>query len=218
MDTASRTTPKADRTRERILGAAGELFTRKGYDACSIRDIAKAADSHSALIYYHFGNKEGLLKALIEDATGKLGDLLESLMVDPDLPTRDKIRSFALHWLEVVVERGDLKAVVLRSMMVAGPVGDLMRDRVLANVRRIGLILEEGKRRGELRADLPKGDLLALQLLQSVIAPVVGLPFPAILALDTPRKMERYVDQSLDIFFLGISARSETESVERRRP
>lgn len=195
---------RSDRTREKILAAGTEQFTTKGYDACSIRDIAKAAGSHSALIYYHFGSKEGLLKALLEEATGQLGDLLDSLMDEPDLPVREKIRQFFMKWLAIVSGRGDLKAVVFRSMMVSGSVGDLMRERVLANVRRIGLILEEGRRKGELRQDLPESEILALQLLQSVIAPAVGIPFPAPLKLQTPQDLERYVDQSLDVCFRGI--------------
>ena len=50
---------------DRILAAAEELFGRKGYDAVSTAEIAAAADVSTALIYYHFDDKESLLRALL---------------------------------------------------------------------------------------------------------------------------------------------------------
>ncbi len=59
---------QARRTGERaatILEVALRLFASQGYTAVSIKDIAKASRSNSALIYYYFANKEHLfVKAL----------------------------------------------------------------------------------------------------------------------------------------------------------
>lgn len=50
---------------ENILKSALELFAIDGYHAVSTSKIAKAAGVSEALIFRHFENKEGLLKAII---------------------------------------------------------------------------------------------------------------------------------------------------------
>lgn len=50
---------------ERLLEAALELFTRKGYTATTVREIVEAARVSKPVLYYHFGNKEGLYLAIM---------------------------------------------------------------------------------------------------------------------------------------------------------
>jgi AcrR family transcriptional regulator len=56
-------------TRRKLLTGAIELFGRRGFDATSIREIAKAAGVNIASIAYHFGGKEQLYQACIEHIT-----------------------------------------------------------------------------------------------------------------------------------------------------
>lgn len=56
----------ADRTRENILKSAIKLFSKKGYSATTIRDIAKHAKVHLNLIFHHFKSKEMLWQAVGE--------------------------------------------------------------------------------------------------------------------------------------------------------
>ena len=53
-------------TREALIRAGLDLFGRHGYEASSIRDIARAAGVNSAGIAYHFGGKDGLRQACAE--------------------------------------------------------------------------------------------------------------------------------------------------------
>lgn len=52
--------------KNRILEAATTLFSRKGYAATGVRELADEAGVNLAMISYYFGSKQGLLKALIE--------------------------------------------------------------------------------------------------------------------------------------------------------
>ena len=47
-------------TRRRILAAADDLFTTRGYERVTIRDIAVAADADPALVIRYFGSKNDL--------------------------------------------------------------------------------------------------------------------------------------------------------------
>lgn len=69
-------------TSEKILSAARALFEEKGFDLTSVREIATKADVNVALINYHFGSKENLLLAIMEQSVGttrlKLNDINQS--------------------------------------------------------------------------------------------------------------------------------------------
>lgn len=51
-------------TRERILDIALELFSERGYDQTSLRDIAERLGTTKAALYYHFARKEDILMEL----------------------------------------------------------------------------------------------------------------------------------------------------------
>lgn len=59
-------TPKARHTRQKILAAAYELFTRQGYDKATMREIAKEAGVVAGAIYHYFPNKEYMVQAFYE--------------------------------------------------------------------------------------------------------------------------------------------------------
>lgn len=50
---------------ERILAAADELFGEQGYDAVSVRDVARAAGVNKPLVFYYFGSKEELFALVL---------------------------------------------------------------------------------------------------------------------------------------------------------
>lgn len=60
--TESADTPAA---RDRILAAAREEFSERGYDKTSVRGIAKAAGVDSALVHHYFGTKDQVFEAAI---------------------------------------------------------------------------------------------------------------------------------------------------------
>jgi len=62
-----------ERSREKILSAALELFANKGYDATSIDSIAKKAGISKGLIYNYFESKKSILLAIFSDAM-KMGE------------------------------------------------------------------------------------------------------------------------------------------------
>ena len=55
-------------SKERILDAAAELFSQRGYAGAGVDQLAARSGIAKTAIYYHFGNKEGLLAAVLERA------------------------------------------------------------------------------------------------------------------------------------------------------
>lgn len=73
---------KAD-TRARLLAAAADLFARKGFHAVSAEAVADAADRTTGALYSHFGNKEGLLLAVLEEWKDQTAALVTAEIDDP---------------------------------------------------------------------------------------------------------------------------------------
>ncbi|NKY34522.1 TetR/AcrR family transcriptional regulator [Nocardia speluncae] len=59
-------------TRERLLTAAERLLLTDRYEEVSVRRICAEAGANAAAVHYHFGSKEALLAALLEDRLGAL--------------------------------------------------------------------------------------------------------------------------------------------------
>ena len=59
-----------------ILQTAMRLFARNGFHKTSTATICKAAGVSSGLLFYHFGNKDGLLTAIIDYVLSKLTYIL----------------------------------------------------------------------------------------------------------------------------------------------
>jgi AcrR family transcriptional regulator len=62
-------------TRARIQQIAVELFTEKGYEKTSLREIAERLDVTKAALYYHFKSKEDIVASLVEDYYGQIDAL-----------------------------------------------------------------------------------------------------------------------------------------------
>ena len=72
--------------RWRIMSVAGQLFSVKGFNGTSIRDIARAADMSMSNMYHHFGSKENVLIAIYEEGAEEIRNELASVVnldIDP---------------------------------------------------------------------------------------------------------------------------------------
>lgn len=82
---------RGEETRARIVEAAVAVFSERGYDGASTRDIATAAGVNAPAIQYYFDGKEGVYLACVEHMIelmwGKMGapvEAAESTLADAD--------------------------------------------------------------------------------------------------------------------------------------
>src|SRR5439155_27367910 len=87
----SRLQASKNTTAEKLLVAASELMIERSSIEVSLSDIAQKSGVNAALVKYHFGNKDGLLLALLaRDAATEMSQL-EYLLAQTFLPT-EKLR------------------------------------------------------------------------------------------------------------------------------
>jgi AcrR family transcriptional regulator len=97
--------PNPDNTRARIMQAASQLFTEKGYTGTTTRAIAELAGVNEVTLFRHFGTKEKLAKVIMDQFGG--------LAIAGDLEARfsgDYIQDLTLMaqvMMKVMTERSD---------------------------------------------------------------------------------------------------------------
>ena len=77
--------PKSEETRKQILSAALELFRKQGFEAATMREIARSAGVATGAAYYYFDSKDAIVLAFYDQAQRDMAPLLEQTLVE----TRD---------------------------------------------------------------------------------------------------------------------------------
>ena len=125
---------ETDDTPSRLVAAAERLFAEGGEEATSLRAVTRAAISNAAAVHYHFGGRDGLLRAvldrhlagrqqrrlrLLDKAVDQYGgqvpvEAVVTAVVRPDLDLLAKLRKNRVN-----VARFLGRAAALRSPVVA---------------------------------------------------------------------------------------------------
>lgn len=105
-------------SRKRLIEAALELFTRRGYAATSIREICQAAEVSKPVLYYYFKSKEGLYLEIM----GNISILFDQRVAELSA-SQGSARERLLHFLTGMFDsaRGNLGAVRLAYSIYFGP-------------------------------------------------------------------------------------------------
>jgi AcrR family transcriptional regulator len=112
MTPESRPSPSS-KTRRDLLDAAERLFADFGVDRASLRSITRDAGANLAAVHYHFGSKEGLVRAVLNRRLAPLNQRRLELLGEAERrhggapPVEEIVTSFVLPALEMVQkERG----------------------------------------------------------------------------------------------------------------
>ncbi len=138
--------------RERLMEAALLLFTRRGYSATTVRELVEAAGVTKPVLYYYFGNKEGLFLELMRTHFGRL-----EAVVDVYRKGQGSVRKRITAMLDkgFVHVRQDLDFIRLMHAVYYGPPGDAPHFDFDAYHQRyhdlIARLMKEGIKRGEFR-------------------------------------------------------------------
>ena len=98
-------------TRQRILEAAAQVFAEKGYDRATTRLLAAAAGVNEVTLFRHFGSKQNLFAAVIEQFGGPAVTTALQGRLTGDC-ARD-LRTIGTHLLHLLLERGDAMRLML---------------------------------------------------------------------------------------------------------
>ncbi|AOC92612.1 putative HTH-type transcriptional regulator YvkB [Bacillus amyloliquefaciens] len=98
-------------TNKRILDAAMNLIIQKGYRAATTKEIAEKANVSEATIFRNFKNKQGLMKAMIEQQTPAPENMIA--MAEGDL--YEDLLHFAATLLQQLEQKKEVFRICLRE-------------------------------------------------------------------------------------------------------
>lgn len=138
-----------------ILEVAERLFSEKGFEGTSIRDISKHAKINIAMVSYYFGSKERLLESLIFYKTSDLKLQLENLLTE-DLEPLDKVNKL----IEIYITKINCNKGIFRVLHFE--LTTKKREKSLAvftqlkkgNLKSVESIINQGQSKGIFRKDI----------------------------------------------------------------
>ena len=183
--------------RDRLLGAALQLFARKGFESASVRELTEAAKVTRPTLYYHFGSKEGLYLELVERLCATVEDSILRSLVSRGT-ARVRLRSFVLKILDSIIEdAGNQRFFFVISLDPRrnnlSSFHERMRNFIAAVVE---LLLDEGAEKGEFEIEDVKWiTKVILALIDSFIYNQIFLAYPKSYRDETEKMLDVLLDQ-----------------------
>ena len=154
-----RTKEEAAITREQLLSKALTAFSKKGYAATSLEDIAREAEVTRGAIYWHFGSKAELYNTLIREYSSRGGAIMQQAAAEGGTLV-DILRRVFVRQLQAVEEDTALRALMELQLFKTGLVSELEEGRKQQIEGSVGLvemlagIMGQGVQAGLLRSDV----------------------------------------------------------------
>jgi AcrR family transcriptional regulator len=130
---------KQEKRREQILQGAAKVFSRKGFHASTVEEIAKELGLTKASIYYYVRDKSDLLYQLYRRAMEALLESQQEIMARPDPPDQ-KLRAIVEEYVRIAGDAHTMYSVVILREHHALPTRQrkeiiALRDEYEHNVR-----------------------------------------------------------------------------------
>jgi AcrR family transcriptional regulator len=119
-------------TRERLLRAAEQLFAERGFKAVTVREICGAASANVAAVNYHFGDKLGLYREVMQVAIDAMREATEAARAAGDgKPAEEQLRLYVGIFLRRLLTSGreSIHKLINREIIDPTPALDDLVDQ-----------------------------------------------------------------------------------------
>jgi AcrR family transcriptional regulator len=106
-------------TTEKFLLIARELFAQKGYAGTSTPEIVKAAGVTRGALYHHFGDKQGLFRAVIDHEAGLVAEDIKANSIESE-NARDALLDGSLAYFDAMAVEGRAELLLIEGPAVLG--------------------------------------------------------------------------------------------------
>ncbi|MBN3146441.1 TetR/AcrR family transcriptional regulator [Pectobacterium brasiliense] len=139
-----RTRAEMEETRATLLATARKVFSERGYADTSMDDLTAQASLTRGALYHHFGDKKGLLAAVVEQIDAEMDERLQ-VISDIAEDAWDGFRRRCRAYLEMALEP-EIQRIVLRDAraVLGGASPDSQRHCVESMQRLIDNLIRQG--------------------------------------------------------------------------
>lgn len=150
-------------TRAQILKAARCIFSRRGLDGASVREVAQAAKVNNAMIYYHFKDKVELYRAVLSDSFTAFDTIWDRDVFQARSTAREKLQQYIEELIRFQQKNEELRKIVSIEFASCGKNWKWLSDNFFSHTYdKLASILKEGMRNGELKKVDPSTAVAAL--------------------------------------------------------
>jgi AcrR family transcriptional regulator len=147
--------PRAERTRQRILDAAGQCFAAHGFAKTTVEEIARATGVSKALVYHHFRGKEEILEAVVDRTLTEWSEVSGEPHFERAESVIEAIGTMVRQAIRYARGNPVLRALIESDPLVLTTFGQEPMRRSMEEFREsLVTALEAGVASGELRHDL----------------------------------------------------------------
>jgi AcrR family transcriptional regulator len=129
------TTELSAETRARILETAWEHVRERGVEGVSVKEVAAAAGVSRQLVYFHYGNRAGLLLAMARHQDRRSG-IVERVAAARELPPVEGLEALLQAWCRYVPELLPV-ARALEAALITGDEGGAAWEDRFADLHRV---------------------------------------------------------------------------------
>jgi len=110
----------SESTRDALVGGADELFTKRGYAATSLEEIAKKARVTKGALYHHFSGKQALFEAAFDVVEGTAKARLAEILTSSDGTAWERATSGLRHYIKICLDPSYQRIVIHEAPVVMG--------------------------------------------------------------------------------------------------
>lgn len=142
------------RTRQKVLDAARDLFSERGYDPATIRDIAKGAGMSTGAVFANFQDKAELFEAVLAEHMERLTEVVRAAAAAERGAVHERLSAALDAGYHQTLEHLPLmQAIVARSWFQPPQAEQRARGFTKGVLSVIDEMLRDGVRSGELKQD-----------------------------------------------------------------
>lgn len=193
--------------RTKLMETATQLFAQKGFNAVSIRELARTAQVNSALISYYFGSKEGLYQEVLEEQFILIAKMLKVFEDMPPTSPTERITMYAKNIAVIHQQRPFLTRFIISEIINSTPCYEAVIKKYISRIFHfLHTTFEEGICKGEFKSDLNR-DFATVSLAGIMNFFFIGKPIFLEFTSSSEKMGEEYTSQALDTFLNGILRR-----------
>jgi AcrR family transcriptional regulator len=185
-------------TQARILDAALELFSTRGYGETTVEEITETADVGKGTFFNYFPTKDALLAAIFETVGRQFTQLRTTIPETQDV--RAALTEFAHNLMRMLIRAPKIVHSFYGIALTDPAVGSRLYAVILQARQTVVAMLEHGQQLGQVRKDIA-APVLGRTLQQSIFGTQILWGF------SSGEDLHEWLDVTLEIFWRGAQVK-----------
>lgn len=196
-----------------ILNAARSLFAKKGFEAISVREIAKESGQNISMISYYFGSKEGLYKEIISGHMQMVGGEIRKLFQTnsgKELTAkmfRSDLKSLVTIIVGMKYGNPEMISIMQREKVNGLPFARELHEKMVGPIaEQVIAVFKEAQKKKIIRSGFDVGAFLGI-LFESIIGYMTSQDCGLSVlkgSYELPKDKDKFIEFLTDLFLQGI--------------